>query len=317
MSPCNRDRKYLPLPALFTVLLFGSAGATELGGSSYPVGVEVAYGDMLAPGFHQLVYYNRSQARSVKGDAGQDLGWTRYRVDAEVISLRMQYVWDARLLGATVESGASVPFPSLSVDRQITAVLPEVSGHRFGLSDPLFFPLRLAWKGERVNHSVNFEFIAPLGAYDVNATVNPGRNYWQFAPLYAVSYRPGSSSVFGLKLRYGVNAENKATHYRSGDELTAEFSGGYRLSPSFTFGLQGYAFRQTTDDRLNGQPTSATNGRLIGTGIGNRGSANALGPFVIWMISPGFAVTAKVQQESCAKNRGEFSRFWLQALLPF
>jgi hypothetical protein len=180
------------------------------------------------------------------------------------------------------------------------------------MTDPLFFPLRLAWKGEQVNQSVNFEIIAPLGAYDVAAPVNTGRNYWQFAPLYAVSWRPNDRSIFGLKLRYGVNTRNKANNYQSGDELTAEFSAGYKATAQTSVGLQGYLFRQTSDDRLNGQST-----RLPGTGIGNRGSANAIGPFVSHVFSPRFVLVGKLQHEFDVKNRGKFDRFWLQALLPF
>ena len=158
---------------------------------------------------------------------------------------------------------------------------------------------------------------APLGAYDVNARVNPGRNYWQFAPAYALTYRPSAETVIGLKLRYGINTRNKDTSYRSGDELTLEYSAGYKLSAAMTLGFQGYFFRQTTDDELNGQSTSAANGRLVGSGIGNRGSANSIGPFLSYRFSPHFAITAKYQQDFDVKNRGEFRRFWLQTLLPF
>jgi hypothetical protein len=313
----NTSRKTPNLALSALILASSLASASEIGGSSYPVGVEIAYGDMLRPGFYQLMYLNKSQARAIKGNSGQDLGWSRYAVDADTVSFRMQYVWASGLLGASVESGASIPFPALHLEKRISPILPDASGRRFGLGDPLFFPLRLAWKGDRINQSVNFEFIAPLGAYDAGARVNTGRNYWQLAPLYAVSWRPNDNSVFGLKLRYGMNTENPATNYKSGDELTAEFSAGYRTSPRTTLGLQGYLFRQTTDDQLNGQSTSAANGGLIGTGVGNRGSANAIGPFISHVVSPGFVVVAKYQQEFNVKNRGEFSRFWLQTLLPF
>ncbi|MFA6311415.1 MAG: transporter [Sterolibacterium sp.] len=295
----------------------GLAGAGELGGSSYPVGVELGYGDMLPPGLYNLAYYSRSQASSLKGESGQDLGWARYRLSADTISYRLQYVWDTPLLGASAESALVLPFPAVDLEKRVSSALPDTSGSRFGMTDPLLVPLRLAWKGETLNHSVGLEIVAPLGAYDVNARVNTGRNYWQFAPAYALTWRPSAETVIGLKLRYGINTRNDETKYRSGDEFTLEYNAGYKLSPTMTLGLQGYSFRQTTDDELNGQPTSATNGRLIGSGIGNRGSANAIGPFLSCRFSPRFAVTAKYQQDFDVRNRGEFKRFWLQALLPF
>jgi hypothetical protein len=303
-----------PAMCLLSTLFFASglAAATELGGSSYPVGVEIAYGDMLKPGFYQLMYYNKSHAGAIKGNAGQDLGWSRYEVNADTISYRLQYVWDTRWLGASVESGASIPFPDIRLDARVRSSTPDISGNRTGLTDPLFFPVRLSWQGATVNQSVNFEVISPLGAYDAAAKVNTGRNYWQFAPLYAVSWRPADSAIFGLKFRYGINTRNKAKDYQSGDELTAEFSAGYKPTPQTTFGLLGYFFRQTSDDRLNGQATASA-----AAGIGNRGSANAIGPFVSHVFSPRFVLVGKLQHEFDVKNRGEFNKFWLQALLPF
>ncbi len=295
----------------------GLVGATELGGSSYPVGVELGYGDMLPSGLYNLAYYSRSQAASLRGEAGQDLGWARYRLTADTISYRLQYVWDATLIGASAESALVLPFPSIDLEKQVASSLPDTSGTRFGLTDPLIVPLRLAWKGDGLNQSLALEVVVPLGAYDVNARVNTGRNYWQFAPAYALSYRPGADTTVGFKLRFGIHSRNDATGYRSGNELTLEYSAGYKLTDAASFGLQGYFFRQTTDDELNGQPTSATNGRLIGSGIGNRGSANAIGPFVSYRISPHFVVTGKYQHDFDVRNRAEFNRFWLQTMLPF
>ena len=304
--------------ALAALLLHGGlAGATELGGSSYPVGVELGYGDMLPPGLYHLAYYSHAQAASLKGNSGQDLGWTRYRLTADTLSYRMQYVWNATLLGASAESALVLPFPAIDLEKQVASALPDTGGSRFGLTDPLLVPLRLAWKAETINQSVGLEIVVPLGAYDVNAPVNTGRNYWQFAPAYALSYRPSAETVIGFKLRYGINTENHATDYRSGDELTFEYSASYKLTPATTLGVQGYFFRQTSDDELNGQATSATNGRLIGSGIGNRGSANSFGPFLSYRVSPRLAFTLKYQQDFDVKNRAEFKRLWLQAMLPF
>jgi len=312
---CSRAAISLALTAVF---LHGNpAAATELGGSSYPVGVELGYGDMLPPGLYNLTYYSHARASSLKGDSGQDLGWARYRLTADTISYRLQYVWQTTMLGASAESALVLPFLAVDLEKRIASNLPDTSGSRFGMTDPLLVPLRLAWMGDGLNQSASLEIVAPLGAYDVTARVNTGRNYWQFAPAYALAYRPSASSVFGLKLRYGINTTNKDTNYRSGDELTVEYSAGYKWSPAMTLGLQGYFFRQTTDDQLNGQATSATNGRLVGSGIGNRGSTNTIGPFLSYRVSPRFVVTGKYQQDFGVKNRGEFSRFWLQALLPF
>ena len=235
--------------ALTALLLHGGlAGATELGGSSYPVGVELGYGDILPPGLYNLGYYSHAQASSLKGNSGQDLGWARYRLTADTISYRMQYVWDATLLGAGAESALVLPFPSINLEKQVASSLPDTSGSRFGMTDPLLVPLRLAWKGQDRQSVRGLEIVAPLGAYDVNAKVNTGRNYWQFAPAYALTYRPSDATVFGFKLRYGINTQNHATDYRSGNEFTAEYSAGYRPSAAMYVRRPGI-FLQANDGR--------------------------------------------------------------------
>jgi hypothetical protein len=293
------------------------AVSTELGGSSYPVGVELGYGDMLPPGLYNLGYYCHADASSLNGSSGQSLGWTRYHVTADTLSYRLQYVWNGILLGASAESALVVPFPDIDLEKQVTSTAPQTGGSRFGMTDPLIVPLRLTWKGQELNQSAALEIVAPLGAYKVNAPVNPGRNYWQFSPAYALTYRPLPDAVFSFKLRYGINTENNATNYQSGDELTVEYSAGYKVSANTSLGIQGYLFRQTTDDELNGRPTSAANGRLIGSGIGNFGSANSIGPFLSYVVSPRFIVTAKYQQDFDVKDRAEFTHIWIQGMLPF
>src|ERR1035437_3116890 len=140
--------------ALAALLLHGGlAGATELGGSSYPVGVELGYGDMLPPGLYHLAYYSHAQAASLKGNSGQDLGWTRYRLTADTLSYRMQYVWTTTLLDASVETALVVPFPAIDLEKRVSSALPDTSGRRFGLTDPLLVPVRLTWRGEGINHS--------------------------------------------------------------------------------------------------------------------------------------------------------------------
>ena len=314
---CTRRCVAVVAAAVALALHGGGAAATELGGSSYPVGVELGYGDILPPGFYNLGYFNHGEASSIKGSSGDDLGWARYHVRSDTLSYRMQYVWSTTLLDAGVETAMVFPFPAIDLQRQVSTALPDASGNRFGLADPLIAPVRLAWKGDSVNQSVALEVVAPLGAYAVDAKVNTGRNYWQFAPAYAATWRPLPQAVLAAKLRYGINTTNGATRYTSGNELTLEYSAGWKFTPELTLGIQGYFFRQTSDDLLDGEPTSAANGKLVGTGIGNRGSADSIGPFLGYRASPQFGLTAKLQQDFDVKNRPVFTRLWLQALLPF
>jgi len=110
------------------------------------------------------------------------------------------------------------------------------------------------------------------------------------------------------KVRYGMSTTNKETNYRSGDELTFEFGGNFRVDRSIQIGATGYAYVQTTDDKQNG---------AIVNGVGNRGRVFALGPSMAYIFTPKVALIAKVQFEFDARNRSEGTRVWLQMKLPF
>lgn len=109
------------------------------------------------------------------------------------------------------------------------------------------------------------------------------------------------------KFRYGFNTRNNATNYQSGDEATIEFSAGYRPVAPLQFGINGYVYRQTTDDRQNGQ---------VVNGNGNRGRVNALGPYLSYNITPAMPLILKLQFEFDAHDRPKGTRLWLQLKIP-
>ena len=96
-----------------------------------------------------------------------------------------------------------------------------------------------------------------------------------------------------------MSTTNKETNYQSGDELTFEFGGNYRVGQRIQIGATGYAYVQTTDDNQNG---------AIVNGNGNRGRVFALGPSMTYIFTPKVAIIAKVQFEFGARNRPEGTR---------
>lgn len=309
------------LIAAILLLAGAAANATEGAGSLYPVGAELGYGNMLPPGVYNLLYYNSYGADSVKGVSGGDnTAFREFRIKTSAFAYRFQRVWEKKLLGAGVESVVAVPYAFMDITR-VTAAGADLGDIRNDFADALFIPARLGWSGKLLSHSLAVEFGLPLGAYDKKKTVNAGRNYWQYAPCYALSVRPLPGLEAHTKLRYAVNGENPATHYKSGDEFTVEFLAGYKIIPPTAAGIQGYYYRQTTDDELRGAATrsnlSPALGGLPNTGTGNRGRVAAIGPYISQAFSRAFRITLKYQREFGAENRASGGRFWLQALLPF
>lgn len=293
----------------------GFAHATEGNGNSYPLGVETNMSGLMLPeGLTSLLYYTHYDASHVKGNNGDDnANIARYRIKSDTVSLRLSYVWPGvKWLGANVETRAALAVPTIDLTLDVARPAPlaplDKGGTTTDLGDLSFAPILLGWHGKTLHQTAGIETFLPTGAYDKDEPLNTGRNYYQVAPFYAVTWLPAERWEASAKLRYGINSKNDSTDYRSGDELTLEFSGGYRFTERLSAGINGYLYRQVSDDRLDGYSVN---------GNGNRGSVNALGPYVMYRFSKEFAVVAKWQEEFGAKNKAEGSRMWLQARLPF
>ncbi len=305
----------LSIAATFSIvsvspLAFGSEG----NGSPYPVGVDTNLsGIMLPEGLNSLMYYSRYTANTITDSQGDSrAAVSDYEVEANVVALRFSYVWPGvKLLGANVETRLVLVAPTIDLTLDIARPggLPPLDrgGSKTGLGDTTFAPVLLGWHSRTLHQIAGVEGFLPTGEYDSDKPVNIGRNQYQAAPFYAATWFPHHKWETSAKLRYAFNLTNDDTDYQSGDELTFEFSGGYKLTDQLSAGVNGYWFHQTSDDEIDG---SVLNN-------GNRGTVKALGPYVSYRFTPKFAVMAKWQEEFGAKNRPEGSRFWLQARLPF
>jgi hypothetical protein len=290
------------------------AHATEGGGSSYAVGVETNFtGLMLPEGTHFLLYYQHYAADQAKDDAGDDNArFAYFRTRADVVALRLSHVWPGvRVAGANLETRLALPLPQLDLDLGIARPAGlgtlDRSGSASGVGDLTLAPVLLGWHGLRLHQMAGLEVILPTGDYDRQKPVNLGRNTRQLAALYGLTWLPGKWES-SARLRYAVNSRNAATDYRSGDELSLEFSAGYKFVPGWSAGLNGYAYRQLSDDRQAGSRVN---------GDGNRAVVNAIGPYIAWAPAPRYGLVAKWQIESGAHNRAEGQRFWLQGRYAF
>lgn len=291
------------------------AGASETNGSPYPVGVDTNLSGLMLPeGLNTLLYYSHYSADKITdGNGDERAAVARYKIEADVVAARFSYVWPGvRWLGANVETRLVLVVPTLDLTLDINRPggLPPLDrgGSTTNLGDTTFAPVLLGWHSPTLHQIAGVESFLPTGEYDADEPVNAGRNQFQVAPFYGVTWFPNKHWEASAKVRYAFNSTNTDTDYRSGDELTVEFSGGYRLTDRLSMGVNGYWFNQTTDDKLDGQ--------ALADG-GNRGNVKALGPYVSYRLAPNFALIAKLQKEFDAENRPEGTRFWLQARLPF
>jgi hypothetical protein len=301
--------------AAFSGIFSSAALATEGGGNSYPLGVETNFSGLMRPeGLTTYLYLQHYTADHLKGNDGHDNPAIQdFNLESNAMSLRLTYVWPGvKFLGANVETRAAQVFVSLSRDLAVqppgAPAVVRSSNQLDSLGDFTLMPIGLGWHSATFHQTAAIEGFLPTGDYDKNRTLNVGRNYYQVAPFYAFTWIPNSAIDVSAKLRYAFNTENHDTNYRSGDELTLEYNAGYALTPKFQLGVNGYVYRQESDDRQNHADVN---------GNGNRGEVDGLGPYMRIAFTPTFRMLFKYEHEFDARNKTEGDRVWIQTILPF
>jgi hypothetical protein len=286
--------------AAATFFMGSTAYATEGGGSSYPMGAENYLAGAMPPsGFYTLAFVNRYSADKLKDDAGNTVP-VDFRVRATAVAPRFIWVTGNTLFGGQVAHAMIVPLVDLDVS------VAGASQDKRGLGDIIVTALALGYHHSDKLHSVAaLDIVTPSGSYDRNRLANPGRNYWAIEPVYAASRVDPSGWNWDVKFMYDFNFRNKDTDYRSGQEAHVDYALGYAVAPNWVIGIGGYAYRQTTEDKVRGVE------------IGNKGRAFAIGPSIKYDNGKGFFVTAKLEQETSVRNRPEGHAFWVKASIPF
>ncbi|MFD2645187.1 SphA family protein [Pseudomonas japonica] len=281
-------------------LLGGAAQASEGGGSSYPMGAEnYMSGAMPPPGLYAQFFVNHYEADTLRDNRGGKVP-VDFRVRANALTPRLIWVTEQQLFGASLAFHAIVPLVDLDV---------KVNGQsqsKQGLGDIIFGPALGFHHSEKLHSTLALDFIAPSGEYERGDLANIGRNYWVVEPVYALSYVDPDGLNIDVKAMYDFNLRNRATDYRSGQELHADYALGWGLGNGWVVGVGGYALYQTSDDRQHGERIDDNKGRVF-----------AIGPSLKYTSRDGWFLTAKWQRETAVRNRAEGDAYWLKLTLPF
>ena len=195
-------------------------------------------------------------------------------LDAWVVSPRMTWVSGLKFLGARHGANLSLPVVQVHSEARVKRHFPDqeastetVSGNRLSFSDFYLAPGILEWKIGAWNVIWLETICIPSGAYDSEENVNVSRNYFALNSSLATTWRhPDGGPELDLRASYIVNAENPATDYRTGDELTVDWIAAWRLDARWSFGLVGYGYQQITGDSGDGAIFGDFKGQSWGTG---------------------------------------------------
>ncbi len=292
------------IPALTAIcslaFFLPAAQATEGGGSSYPMGADnYMTGAMPPPGFYAQMFAERYRADRLLDNRGKS-ALDDFHLSADVIAPRLIWVTEQKvLLDGALAFHLNVPLVDLRVD---------VNGQhqkKTGMGDIIFGPALGYHYSDKFHAIYALDIFAPTGRYGRGDLANIGRNYWAFEPVAAFSYVDPVGMNADIKIMYDFNLRNSATDYRSGQELHADYSLGWGLGNGWVIGVGGYIYRQTTDDRQDGDRVADNKGRAV-----------AIGPSVKYASDSGWFVTAKWQKESQVRNRPEGEAYWVKLTIP-
>lgn len=287
---------------LTAALLGASAQATEGGGSIYAVGNEnFTCCALPPPGLYGMVYAQSLKADKVRGNDGEVVTPSTFKVRATAVAPRIVWVSPEQVAGGS--PGLHAIFPLVQLD---VHVAPGLSQDKSGLGDVVFGPF-IGWHHSQNLHSVAaVDFFAPTGSYDKNDLANIGRNHWAAQAVYGVSWIDPQGINADAKVMYTFNQKNKDTQYRSGQELIIDYALGWGFGNGLTAGVGGYLYQQTTDDQHNGATVADNKGRTL-----------AIGPSIKYDSGKGWFLTAKYQADTQVRNRAESKAFWLKFVTPF
>lgn len=295
--PCSKQQ--LMTAAMLALGAACTAGATEGGGTVYPLGVEnFAAGAMPPPGLYGMVFGQHYHADTLKDGAGDTLP-VPFGLTANVVAPRVIWVTGQTVAGGNLAFHTIVPLVDLDV-----RVGPRRESRR-GVGD-ITAGFSIGWHHSPYLHSLaGIDVFVPSGHYDKADLANIGRNAWAAEPVYILSRIDPAGLNADIKLGYVFNRTNGDTAYRSGQEFHFDYALGWAFGPRWTAGASGYVYRQTTDDRQAGADLASGRGRAV-----------AIGPSVKYDSGNGWFVTAKWQKEMAVRNRAAGSAVWLKAVFP-
>jgi hypothetical protein len=284
------------------MLFSPAARATENGASVYPVGAETVLQGMMphakATGFYWFsVVYSANQTNNSSGQSA--LPEFKVRVIANAV--KIEHNWGVPVFGGMLASTVGVPL----VYQELHVAPGKYD--KLGLGNVDLIPLGVTYNKGNWHWFYQGDFFLPAAPYDKIAVLNIGQHHFAAGPVGAFTYLSDKARwEASSKINYIVNFKDGATGYRGGNELTWEYTAMRAISKKAAIGVNGYLYKQTTDDQLNGTAVAGS----------NRGRDLAIGPQLRVFIGPHSAFAFKYYRDTLVKNKPRGNAFWFQLGIP-
>jgi hypothetical protein len=291
----------LALPLCIAIVLVGAANATESGASVYPVGVETVMPGMMPPPHGTMFYEYTAQVSANQTDdgSGNAVKIPDFKLRVLAVAFRVVHNWGVPFLGGTLESYVAVPF----VDQELH--LPNGKFTKFAVGNISVSPVGVRYARGRWHFFYEGDMFFPGTGRSATDTLNIGQNNYAAGPAGGFTYLKGREEI-SSKLQYIVNFKDGGNNYQSGNEFTWEFDGMHGICKQVAVGVNGFLFKQTTDDK---QYDLLYNN-------GNRGRDLALGPEIRFNLITHGGFAFKYLRDTMVENRAPTNTFWFQLAVP-
>jgi hypothetical protein len=278
----------------------------NLGGTSF-------YDGFAGPsGLSHLTYLKFSTARSIRDNTGKENGaFDNPKINIITLINQLSY-YSPNTIGGGAHLGWSLLVPIVSLDGDFGDNGAKLQDNGTGLGDIVvgpqiqFDPIVNALGRPVFVQRLAFDTILPTGKYDKHKDLNPGSNFFSLNPYWAATWMPAPRWEVSWRLHYLYNFKNNdpasssaqlfegqpVRDTQAGQSAWANFTASYEVFPSVSVGINGYYFRQLSDDEVNGNRLSDSREKVLG-----------IGPGLFWKISDGQGFWLNTYKETGVENR--------------
>jgi hypothetical protein len=297
-------------------LLAGSAAiATENGGTLWPIGVQTVVPAVLPPingtEFYQYMQYY--SASSFKNGQGESV-FPNIAADAVGNAVRIAHTWPQTVGGFNISTDVT-----MISDGTTIKVGPSFQDTNVGVEEFYAVPIELTYSWADVQfgdvHFGDVHFLTGVGAFipvssfDPHRVANASLNYYGINLPLAVTWFPTPKWELSAQAIFAFAFRNPATQYLSGNIFNLDFGVGYKpfdSLPGLQIGLNGYVTEQLTSDQTATQFVPG----------GNYLRRFALGPQIVYYLTPAAALVFKWQRELEVRNGTKGDRVWFEFAIP-
>lgn len=304
MHACSEGRhtRAALVAGAFAIACGASAQAAEGGLSNFPAGAQTTYAAFMpAPGTNAFYGYSLFLDAGLRDGDGDKINGVKVEVLA--LAPRIVHTWKSTLFGWKMSSGGLAEILHASVK------VPGAQDQDLGPTLIGFEPLNLSRTFGDWTFFHGAVIYIPLGTYRPDKLANSNVNYRSYTYQTSVTWIPNPRFEASLNGAIEFKDENRKTNYEAGPQASVTFGTGYKpfADTRWDVGVSGYYTDGLADDEQNGSTVPG----------GGRTRKFALGPKLVYWLSPAAAIVAQWHHELVAENGTRGDLFWLECALPF